>query len=108
MERRYTTQTISEALNACGLKITAVRLAQEAQSGKFTAKRVKANLGKGILLAATARDVQTYLIITGKGSAPLWLLSGLLDQSAAFLAAWKPGSAKHQEFLDKEFNYDLD
>ena len=106
-ERRYSTYVITEALRFCGMKIGDVKLAQDAQAGTFTAKRVRLYRGKPVL-AATAKDVQTYLIITGRGSAPLWLLRGLLDQAADHVIAWTTVAARTQKAIDKEFDYDSD
>ena len=105
-ERRYTTYVITNALRYCGMKIGDVKLAQDAKAGTFTAKRIRQ--GGRIVLAATAKDVQTYLIIKGMGSAPLWLLNGLLDQAADHVIAWTTTAAATQQRIDKEFDYDPD
>ena len=107
IERRYSTYVITEALRYCGVKMGKTTLADaHRQTGRFTAKRITV-FGKPTL-AATAKDVQAYLIITGRGSAPLWLITGLLDQAAAHVIAWTERAKRVQEAIDKEFNYEQD
>ena len=98
---------ITEALNACGLGLHRSELAKAHRRGVFTAKRVQISK-KSMCLAATAEDVQTYLLLSGRGSVPLWSVQGLLDQAAYHVIAWTVRAAHTQKALDKEFNYDSD
>ena len=103
-EKRYSTGVIEAALQWCGLKVDKRALQNAHAKGVFTAKRVKIN--NRAYLAATAQDVQTFLIVSHKGVAPLWMVKGLLEYAKYYIGSTSIWGESVQRKIDKEFGND--